>query len=212
MLPTPPDSGEPLVQELERLAAEVANDHLRAAARSADQRHPLADAGHAARTGSDGACGGEPRRPARGRACPTLGGPADDARSGECADFGPRRSGGGLYSIAAVTGGSMFTIVMKADPAFARIDSELSGYYLLGVEADPSHRDGKPHGIKVDVDRGGVTVRSSRQLIVNRPPPTAARRPRKRSCRRSARRRRSPACRCVSRPSRCGQRAARTSS
>ena len=65
----------------------------------------------------------------------------------------------------------MFTVVMKADPAFARIDSELSGYYLLGVEADPSTRDGKPHGIKVDVDRPGVTVRSRRQLIANRPPP-----------------------------------------
>ncbi len=65
----------------------------------------------------------------------------------------------------------MFTVVMKADPAFARIDSELSGYYLLGVEADPSTRDGKPHGIKVDVERPGVTVRSRRQLIANRPPP-----------------------------------------
>ena len=65
----------------------------------------------------------------------------------------------------------MFTVAMKADPAFARIDSELSGYYLLGVEADPSTRDGKPHGIKVDVDRPGVTVRSRRQLIANRPPP-----------------------------------------
>lgn len=83
-------------------------------------------------------------------------------------------AGAGLYSVAAVTGGSMFTIVMKADPAFARIDSELSGYYLLGVEADPSHRDGKPHAVHVDVGRGGVTVRSRRQLIVN----SAAKKPR----------------------------------
>jgi hypothetical protein len=51
-------------------------------------------------------------------------------------------AGGGLYSVAAVTGGSMFTVAMNADSAFARIDAELSGYYLLGVESDPSHKDG----------------------------------------------------------------------
>jgi hypothetical protein len=72
--------------------------------------------------------------------------------------------------VAAVTGGSMFTAVMTAESALQRIESEISGYYLLGVEADPSHRDGKPHAIQVDVNRGDVTVRSRRQLIVNRPP------------------------------------------
>jgi VWFA-related protein len=77
-------------------------------------------------------------------------------------------AGGGLYSVAAVTGGAMFTVVMDADPAFARIESELSGYYLLGVESDPSHRDGKPHAISVEVARPGVTVRSRRQLVVTR--------------------------------------------
>ena len=91
----------------------------------------------------------------------TMPGPANAATPDRLAD------GSGLSSVAAVTGGSMFTIVMRADPAFARIDSELSGYYLLGVEADPSHRDGKPHAVHVDVGRGGVTVRSRRQLIVN---------------------------------------------
>ena len=93
----------------------------------------------------------------------TMPGPANAPTPDRLAD------GSGLSSVAGVTGGSMFTIVMKADPAFARIDSELSGYYLLGVEADPSHRDGKPHAITVDVARGGVTVRSRRQLIVNAP-------------------------------------------
>jgi VWFA-related protein len=81
-----------------------------------------------------------------------------------------RGDGGGLYSVAAVTGGSMFTIVMKADSAFARIDSELSGYYLLGIEADPTQRDGKPHAITVGVARSGATVRSRRTLIVSAPP------------------------------------------
>jgi VWFA-related protein len=103
-----------------------------------------------------------------GQGAPDLGGPREMPGPANAAT--PERSdGGGLYSVAAVTGGSMFTIVMKADPVFARIDSELSGYYLLGVEADPSHRDGRPHAIKVDVARGGVTVRSRRQLIVDTP-------------------------------------------
>ena len=103
-----------------------------------------------------------------GQGAPNLGGPRDMPGPAN-APTPERGDGGGLYSIAAVTGGSMFTIVMKADAAFARIDSELSGYYLLGVEADPSQRDGKPHAIKVDVARGGATVRSRRQLIVNAP-------------------------------------------
>ena len=106
---------------------------------------------------------------ARGQGAPDLGGPREMPGPANAATPDRLADGGGLASVAAVTGGSMFTIVMKADPAFARIDSELSGYYLLGVEADPSHRDGRPHAIKVDVTRGGVTVRSRRQLIVNAP-------------------------------------------
>lgn len=106
---------------------------------------------------------------ARGQGAPDLGGPREMPGPANAATPDRLADGGGLASVAAVTGGSMFTIVMKADPAFARIDSELSGYYLLGVEADSSHRDGRPHAIKVDVTRGGVTVRSRRQLIVNAP-------------------------------------------
>ena len=34
-----------------------------------------------------------------------------------------------------------------------RIESELSGYYLLGVESDPARPDGKPHPIRIDVPR-----------------------------------------------------------
>jgi hypothetical protein len=75
-------------------------------------------------------------------------------------------AGGGLFSVAAVTGGAMFTAVMTAERAFARISSEISGYYLLGIEADPRHRDGRPHRIEVAVPSDGITVRSRRQLIV----------------------------------------------
>src|SRR5207253_30949 len=46
-----------------------------------------------------------------------------------------------------------------------RIEAELSGYYLLGVESDARDRDGKPHPIRVDVPRRGALVRSRRQML-----------------------------------------------
>ena len=82
--------------------------------------------------------------------------------------------------------------------------SELSGYYLLGVESDGRDKDGKPHPIRVEVPRKGAIVRSRRQLRERRERSAGAgvaargRRPR-RSARRCWRRR----CRCASPRSRC---------
>ncbi len=165
------DERRPLLSEIEHLAAEARTIvyGLRLDPRVQDIRWQTQDT----RLGPDLT---EPAAASRGGA----------ARSQGASDLGDQRSmpgpanaavpdgvaaGGGLYSVAAVTGGSMFTAVMTAESALQRIESEISGYYLLGVEADPSQRDGKPHAIQVDVNRGGVTVRSRRQLIVNRPPP-----------------------------------------
>ena len=67
--------------------------------------------------------------------------------------------------LVGVTRGALFNVVVAADAAFDRIESELSGYYLLGVEFDPSDRDGKPHPIRVEVNRPGTVARSRRQLI-----------------------------------------------
>jgi VWFA-related protein len=166
-----PDSGEPLIQEIERLAAEARTIvyALRLDPRINDIRRTTQDTSLGPDLTEPAAA--ERRGAARGQGLPNPGGP--QTMPGPANELVPDRldAGGGLDSVAAVTGGSMFTVVMKADPAFARIDSELSGYYLLGVETDPSTRDGKPHRIKVDVDRPGVTVRSRRQLIANPPPP-----------------------------------------
>ena len=49
---------------------------------------------------------------------------------------------------------------------FDRIEAELAGYYLLGVESSPVDRDGKTHSVRVEVNRKGVTVRSRRALVV----------------------------------------------
>jgi VWFA-related protein len=71
----------------------------------------------------------------------------------------------GLELLAASARGTMFTATGTGQALFARIESELSGYYLLGVESDPRDRDGKPHGVRVEVPRKGALVRSRRQIL-----------------------------------------------
>jgi tetratricopeptide (TPR) repeat protein len=71
----------------------------------------------------------------------------------------------GLELLAGAARGTIFTVATAEAPFFARIEAELSGYYLLGVESDPRDRDGKAHGIRVDVPRRGAVVRSRRQIL-----------------------------------------------
>jgi VWFA-related protein len=72
----------------------------------------------------------------------------------------------GLQFVSSVGGGELFRVVADPDFAFARVASELSGYYLLGFEPDPGDRDGKPHTISVKVSRDNVSVRSRREFGV----------------------------------------------
>ena len=81
----------------------------------------------------------------------------------------------GLGLLAGAARGTLFTIATSPEPIFERIASELSGYYLLGVESDPRDRDGRPHPIRVDVPRPGAVVRSRRQILNA---PAEVRRPR----------------------------------
>ena len=71
----------------------------------------------------------------------------------------------GLELLAGAARGTLFTVTGTGAPLFERIESELSGYYLLGVESDPKDKDGRSHGIKVDVPRRGAIVRSRRQAL-----------------------------------------------
>ena len=79
-----------------------------------------------------------------------------------------RRSAGpaprGSSMLAGASRGALFTVTGAAQALFDRIESELSGYYLLGVESDGRDKDGKPHPIRIDVPRRGAMVRSRRQL------------------------------------------------
>jgi hypothetical protein len=72
----------------------------------------------------------------------------------------------GVELLAHSPRGQLFNVVSGADFAFERIEAELSGHYLVGVESNPLDKDGKPHAIDVSVNRRGVTVRSRRQLTM----------------------------------------------
>ncbi len=73
----------------------------------------------------------------------------------------------GLELLSSASRGAMFNIIGTGAGVFDRIESELSGYYLLGVESSPADRDGKTHAVRVDVSRKGLTVRSRRALVGN---------------------------------------------
>jgi VWFA-related protein len=80
----------------------------------------------------------------------------------------------GLAMVAQSTRGDMFRVVSNSDFAFQRLSNELSGYYLLGFEADSRDRNGRPHAINVAVRRPGVAVRSRRQFTSGTAPARTA--------------------------------------
>ncbi len=71
----------------------------------------------------------------------------------------------GVMALAAASRGAVFNVTGTGQQLFDKIGSEISGYYLLGVESAPSDRDGKPHPIRVRVSRAGATVRARRSLL-----------------------------------------------
>jgi len=80
----------------------------------------------------------------------------------------------GLEMLAAAARGTLFLVSGTGSQLFTHIESELSGYYLLGVESDPADRERKARAIHIDVARRGATVRTRRQLLnvpadLNRP-------------------------------------------
>jgi VWFA-related protein len=79
----------------------------------------------------------------------------------------------GLESLTLAARGALFNVTGTGAGVFDRISSELSGYYLLGVEPDARDRDGKPHPVRVDVSRGGSTIRAHRTLLAGNDTSTA---------------------------------------
>ncbi len=70
----------------------------------------------------------------------------------------------GLHALASFTGGTVSRVMQHAEPAFERIERELSGYYLLGVEPLSEDLDGEFHEIDVSVRREGASVRAHREF------------------------------------------------
>jgi VWFA-related protein len=71
----------------------------------------------------------------------------------------------GLEMLALASRGSLYNVIGSGTGVFDRLTSELSGYYLLGLESTTSDKDGKPHPVRVEVTRRGATVRSRRTLL-----------------------------------------------
>lgn len=67
---------------------------------------------------------------------------------------------GPLETLAALTGGGSFRAEVGAEAVFERLASEMAGYYRIGIQKDPTDRDGKTRRMKVEVPRGNGTVRA----------------------------------------------------
>lgn len=71
----------------------------------------------------------------------------------------------GLEILTGASRGTLFNVLGTGANVFERIESELGGYYLIGVESGTADKDGKPHPIGVEVRRKGLSVRSRRAII-----------------------------------------------
>jgi hypothetical protein len=86
-----------------------------------------------------------------------------------------------LEQFAGESGGSFAKVMTgSGESALDRVASEISAYYLLGVEPAETDRDGRPHAIDVKVKDRSVTVRKRSWVVVppraTATPPAAERR------------------------------------
>jgi VWFA-related protein len=151
------DYARPSFAELERTAAAARTTiHvLRLDERASDitRKEPAADSFPSPASPSPGA--------GRSRELPDTPLPAGPAGDRGAAGL---EAAGELAAVAASSGGAMFSVVMGAESALARIESELSGSYLVALETRPGDRTGSPQALAVEVRRPGVTVRAGRYL------------------------------------------------
>jgi len=76
----------------------------------------------------------------------------------------------GLQALAMMSRGSLFHIVGTGEQIFERLASEISAYYLLGVEQRPGDEREERRRIDVSVRRRDVTIRSRQAFVLS---PTA---------------------------------------
>ena len=72
-----------------------------------------------------------------------------------------------LEQFTGTAGGALFSVTVgNAASALSRIQSELSSYYLLGVEPADEDRDGRTHEVAVKTTQSNVTVRGRRWVMI----------------------------------------------
>ncbi len=75
----------------------------------------------------------------------------------------------GLQLLAGFTRGDLRRVGPNAGAVFERLEREISGYYLLGVESLPSDLEGERREIDVSVLRRGARVRARRAFLLPAP-------------------------------------------
>jgi VWFA-related protein len=80
-----------------------------------------------------------------------------------------------LSEFSDEAGGRMFKVLAGyGEAAYDRILSEMSAYYLLGVEPLDRDRDGKTHEIHLKVKQSGASIRGRRWVAIPKPGAAAA--------------------------------------
>ena len=74
----------------------------------------------------------------------------------------------GMANAAAFGGGAAIRAISRATPAITRIDQELSGTYLLGIERLPADAAGKTLEVRIEVTRKGTDVRTRRNITISK--------------------------------------------
>ncbi len=100
---------------------------------------------------------------------------AVDLRRGDVSDVEQAPTGSqdrrlqmqGLEMLATMARGALFYIAGTGEPIFDRLASEISAYYLLGVEQRPADAVGNRHRIDVQVRRRNVTIRSRQAFVLS---------------------------------------------
>jgi hypothetical protein len=73
----------------------------------------------------------------------------------------------GLDRFTGMAGGELIRVQAgTGDYAFERVLRETSAYYLLAVEPEDRDRDGRPHKVRVQVNRRGAVVRARSFVVV----------------------------------------------
>ena len=73
----------------------------------------------------------------------------------------------GLQSLAAMNRGALYHVTGTGDNIFDRLASEISAYYLLGVEQRPGDQERERSRIDVEVRRKDVTIRSRQAFVLS---------------------------------------------